>query len=574
MSSLRLDYLSPLPPVKSGISDYSVDLLPYLRERADVRVLELTGAEVAKEVAERFFPLPIAEVWPERGGAQEDDDQRYPLYQMGNNTYHEEIYALAMERPGFLTLHDIWLHHLLMERTLAKADLPSYVEALQADHDWIGGAASLPPRWGAYGKAAAFSLPAHRSLLARQLGVLVHSEWAAERVRESLAEDGAEPRVRAVPMPMPIPDADPNRKVAAAEFRQELGLPLSAPVLGSFGFQTPIKRTDVAIRCLAEPGLEKVHLLIGGDLSSDPTSGPDLRELARDLGVEERVRITGFLPAEQFPIAITACDLCVNLRYPTAGETSASLLRILALGRGAVVSEYAQFADLADEDKGVLAAPLDSVSPAGEVRALARRLTELFSNRNRVKQLGEAARANVAAAHDPARSADAMMTALEEMLEEAKVMAASRAAADSQPDEGLSLARRKPEPRPSSLTWGSLPYRIEVSGSQAPWPAGERRRLSITVTNLSFARWLAADRGPGGVALEVQLLQQEGGLIDLRADEPWLPLPVDIEPGDRHVFEVAIRRPPGTSRLRIAPQVIGGAGLGRSGGRPYEAMLL
>ena len=47
---IRLDYVSPLPPVRSGIADYSVDLLPHLAERADVRLIRLPGQPVAPEV--------------------------------------------------------------------------------------------------------------------------------------------------------------------------------------------------------------------------------------------------------------------------------------------------------------------------------------------------------------------------------------------------------------------------------------------------------------------------------------------------------------------------------------------
>ena len=64
----------------------------------------------------------------------------------------------------------------------------------------------------------------------------------------------------------------------------------------------------------------------------------------------------GFLDYRDFEAAIGACDLCTNLRYPTAGETSASLLRVLALGRPVVVSDYAQMAELPDEV--VVKAPL------------------------------------------------------------------------------------------------------------------------------------------------------------------------------------------------------------------------
>ena len=42
-SAVRIDLVSPLPPVRSGIADYSVDLLPHLAERCELRVVQLPG---------------------------------------------------------------------------------------------------------------------------------------------------------------------------------------------------------------------------------------------------------------------------------------------------------------------------------------------------------------------------------------------------------------------------------------------------------------------------------------------------------------------------------------------------
>ncbi|HEX5761169.1 MAG TPA: glycosyltransferase, partial [Thermoanaerobaculia bacterium] len=327
MSLLRLDVVSPLPPVRSGIADYTLDLLPELAARADVRLVRLPGQPVAPEVAARWRPVPAEET-----GA----DGRLPLYQMGNNHHHEGVLALALARPGVLTLHDLVLHHLLLDQTLGRGEYEPYEERLAADHGWIGHAAARGKRWGAYGEAPTFALPAHRTLLRRQRGVLVHSAWAAAVVRE----DDPELRVRQVPMGIPLPPpADP---AAGRAVRRRFGLPEDAPVVGSIGFQTPIKRTAAALPALAAPGLEALHLLVVGEVAPQV----DLLEAARRAGVADRVHVTGFVDAETFQAAIAAADLCLNLRYPTAGETSASLLRVLAAGRPAVVSDYAQFADL------------------------------------------------------------------------------------------------------------------------------------------------------------------------------------------------------------------------------------
>ena len=97
---------------------------------------------------------------------------------MGNNLHHERILESALERPGLLTLHDVFLHHLLIERTLARGEIEPYREWLTFDHGREGAAVAEPPRWGAYGTACLFALPCHRRLAQSQRGVLVHSEWA------------------------------------------------------------------------------------------------------------------------------------------------------------------------------------------------------------------------------------------------------------------------------------------------------------------------------------------------------------------------------------------------------------
>ncbi len=263
----------PLPPVRSGIADYSVDLLPALCERADVRVLALPGQPVDQEVVERF-------------GVVSAEPERLPLYQMGNNRYHEAVEALALAHPGVLTLHDFVLHHLASEEHLSHTDFVGYRRRLEADHGWIGTEAARPREWGAEVGAMLFELPAHRTLLRRQRGVLVHNRWAAER----LAEEDPKLRVRVVPMGVPLPAAADQG--AGRAFRRRLGIPDGSPVLGSFGFQTPIKRTFRAVEALAAPELAAVHLLVVGESPRVPAPGGELGR-ARSAGPRARRRRSG-----------------------------------------------------------------------------------------------------------------------------------------------------------------------------------------------------------------------------------------------------------------------------------------
>jgi glycosyltransferase involved in cell wall biosynthesis len=105
---------------------------------------------------------------------------------------------------------------------------------------------------------------------------------------------------------------------------------------------------------------------------------------------------------------MSACDICVNLRYPTMGETSAAALRALSLGKPLVVSDVGWFSELPDS----LAAkvPVDE----WEVETLAKTLTVLSEQPELREAMGVAARAYIREEHDLERSADLYVAALEE----------------------------------------------------------------------------------------------------------------------------------------------------------------
>lgn len=527
-NGISLDYVSPLPPVRTGIADYSTDLLPHLESRCDLRVIRLPGQPVSEWVEDRWHPVS-SEHLGERG--------RTPLYHMGNNQHHAWVERLAMQHPGVLVLHDLVLHHFLAGRTVGIDLHDEYRHKLGLEHGWMGEAVAGVGRWGAWGDSAQFSLPANRRLARRSRGLLVHSNWA----REMLLEDQPDLAVREIPMGIPLPDrVDP---ALGHEFRRRRGIPREAPLLGSFGFQTPIKRPDIAIRAMASPALASVHLVIAGELS--PVL--DLEEVIAEAGVGDRVHVTGFLEYEEFEAAISACDLCLNLRYPSAGETSAALLRVLALGRPTVVSEYAQFAEL--PENVAVKVPVGE----GEVEAVLAEISKLLATPGTLLRMGEAARRYVRKQHDPGRAAAAMVAACTEL-------------AELEPPGG-----RVVEGSPTTMTFSHVAGEIEVSGHEAPWAEGEARRIRARLTNLGSAKWLAGSHGSGGVSIEVLFL----GERDVHLEEPpWVPLPLDLESGQSHEIEFEVRRPLGDDvRLYLEPHILGRLPFRLMGGPNWESVI-
>ena len=92
VSVAAVDFVSPLPPVRSGIADYSVDLLDELAPLCDLRLIRLPGQEVASEVLDRYEVIDAGAF----DAAALHPGGRLPFYQMGNNVYHEDVRRLAL----------------------------------------------------------------------------------------------------------------------------------------------------------------------------------------------------------------------------------------------------------------------------------------------------------------------------------------------------------------------------------------------------------------------------------------------------------------------------------------------
>ena len=68
---------TPLPPARTGVAHYASIVLPALAQRMEI--------------------------------VEDDADADAVIYQLGNNPFHEHIYAEAMRRPGVVVLHDLSL---------------------------------------------------------------------------------------------------------------------------------------------------------------------------------------------------------------------------------------------------------------------------------------------------------------------------------------------------------------------------------------------------------------------------------------------------------------------------------
>lgn len=374
---MRLAYLSPLPPAPSGIADYSAELLPALADR--VESIDVVAAPSGP--APRLSPHPRITVVDEARFTAAAEAGAYDaiFYQHGNNELHAFVHRLAQRLPGISVLHDGVLHHFVAHQHLANApqDWAGYAEVLEKAEGAVGRRFADLRQAGLTANWQVFLLPVVEQVVSASRGVLVHSAEGEAMVRRRFE---GKP-LRRVQHHYSVPPAHIDHLTKEAA-REQLGLPRDSFIVGSFGFVTPSKRVDVALRAFAaaRPHLGDALFMVVGKRAEFDDSIVDT------LGIAPHVRMTGSVPMEQFLTYLIAVDVVVNLRYPYAGESSGSLMRALGAGKACLVSKMPMWADFPAEVTRAI--PVGE----GEVEALATQLKALQADPVERAAMGEGAR--------------------------------------------------------------------------------------------------------------------------------------------------------------------------------------
>lgn len=387
---LRIAYLSPLPPARTGIADYSGELLPHLAKWVDLTLFSQRPQAVAPALREQFTILPL-EAYPEQ--RRQSD---LTLYQMGNSRHHDAVYRLFLAYPGLVVLHDFVLHHFIQNRTAAAGDHGAYARALGYELGPAGFKAAAAIRYGRI-EPPWYSVPLNRPVLDRALGLIVHSRF----VKEKIAQQRPDRPVVVVPALISHYPAD--------SLRHQLRWPEEAVIFAGAGQITRNKQIDLALRAFARlrrrfPNV--YYLLIGEPVPAEL----DLPALLAELELEEAVHCTGYVPElGQFAGWMAAADVVVNLRYPTAGETSATALRALAAGRPLIVFNHGWYRELPD-DAGLKTAP-------GDEDALLAAMTQLAQSADLRREMGRQGAAHAIAHHHPSQVAQQYLNAMQLFLD-------------------------------------------------------------------------------------------------------------------------------------------------------------
>ncbi len=512
----RLAYVSPLPPERTGVADYSAELLPALSAYYDVdavvapdprSVQPIEGCRAIRDVA-----------WFERHAHIYDRI----VYHVGNSTFHHHMFPLLEKFPGVVVLHDFYLGHLL--------------GFLEAEDGWHGywtralchahGYEAVRRRFReAEHDNVVRDYPVNLFVLQQAQGVIVHNEFSRALTRRYYGRAFSNklvviPHMRNLPPNVDRKTSRANLSIGDDEF-----------LVCSFGFLSENKLNHRVVEAWLASRFKETrrsHLVFVGEAHSDAYLNK-LQAAMRNLG-KTNVRITGYAPPQLYRQYLAAADVAVQLRCQSRGESSGTVLDCMAQGLPLVVNAHGWMGELPDECAIKLA---DNFVPPDLVTAL-----EHLEAEPAVRAaLGQRARNLIAKEFTPARIAEQYRDAVETFAKSAPSLfdtkALFRIAGDLPPD---CLRTARSLAKTTALLQPARQLLVDIS-------AMVREDLRSGIQRVVRAQLLALLNSPqDGLRIEPVWLCEAGGRWHLRYARRYTLKLLGINRGDLDDEPVAVAK--------------------------------
>lgn len=329
---MKINWFSPVGPAPTAIANFTQRIMTSLQRKLEVVV----WTDVAN-----FDPgyLPGTEIrscrdldraWPDLNFAD------FSVYNIGNDARFHAHYATMLERhPGIVVLHDFNLHELHRERLIHR---PNGVVAFNRYVLETGG------------------VEAWKCVRAFQQGELSFEE-AVERVPlvgsvtrhatgivsfNAAMKPHLQTETKAPMLFCPLPLESRECLPKAIHRKLPPGQPLEVAM---FGFlNSPNRRLDEVLEAIAGIESGRVRLTLFGHIKERET----FARRVRSLGIENHVRLLGYLSEDEMGRVLEEAHLAVNLRNPTRGESSDALLRAWKYSLPVLVTDTGYYSTVPD----------------------------------------------------------------------------------------------------------------------------------------------------------------------------------------------------------------------------------
>ncbi len=384
----RLAFVSPLPPLRSGISDYSADLLPLLAEHYVVDVI--VDQDVLTDSWIKSHCIIRTADWLLNNPTYYDR----VIYHFGNSPFHVYMFDLIDKVPGVIVLHDFYLGHLVNNRYHVD-----FVRQLYRSH---GYKAVEELHQSKNRDSSIWAYPLNIEIIQKALKIIVHStnsqRLATQFYGENIADNWAV-------IPLLRAPADMTDRIQS---RSTLSLNTNSFVVCSYGLTGPIKLNHELLEAWLASDLaksEQCELIFVGENEGEDY-GKSLLARINDSGLASRIHITGWVNNLDYKHYLCAADIGVQLRTRSRGETSAAVLDCMNYGLATIINAHGAMHELAEDI--VFKLP-DEFS----ISELTQALNTLWKDKEYRQQLSTNAKAEIERHHQPQHCAKAYITAIE-----------------------------------------------------------------------------------------------------------------------------------------------------------------
>lgn len=420
----RLAYLSPLPPQRSGIADYSAELIPELARHYEIDLI-LAQDQVSDVGIASTFKIRSID-WFREHHARYDR----VLYHFGNSEFHQHMFSLLDAIPGVVVLHDFFLSGILAHMELNNPGCNIWSQALYSSH---GYAALNKKMNGMSAEDAIWEYPCSLDVIKRALGLIVHSNSSVELCKKwfgAMFEGG----VCSIPL-LRVP----AQGVAENVFREEIGFKKNDFVVCSYGMISPTKMAKELIQAWLNSELsekENCYLVFVGE-QHPGDYGKEVEQFISRHKNGARIKVAGWVSAEEFRGYLSISDVAVQLRTLSRGETSAAVLDCMNHGTPTIVNANGSMADLPGQS--VYKLP-DEFSREDLTEAI----EALWRDDARRKGLGEQGRKLIVEQHSPRLCADQYFETIERFYQADASMSklAREIAISAPPVESVSIVQK------------------------------------------------------------------------------------------------------------------------------------
>lgn len=218
-----------------------------------------------------------------------------------------------------------------------------------------------------------------------------------------LRKQQVRPMVLPVSCGIDLSQFHPRPMIDRATWRRKYGMAQDKPLFIFVGRVDHEKRLDVLLHAMQQlPNLDFQVAIVGKGLHLKP-----LRNLSRELQLEDKIVFTGYLPAADLPYALNSADIFV---MPSEAELqSIATLEAMASGLPVLAANKRALPELVEDGRnGYLFSP-------GDAEALAQTMTRILMQPERWAVMGKASR-QVAMGHDLVKSIDAYQRIYRQVL--------------------------------------------------------------------------------------------------------------------------------------------------------------